>query len=65
MSIENVAWEATEKGWTRPIGTGMDGTKQPEGKAYYTTKEKRMAFENSKSLNTIFSNVDMEQFKVI
>ncbi|TYI39713.1 hypothetical protein ES332_A02G113800v1 [Gossypium tomentosum] len=40
-------------------------TKQSEGKAYYTAKEKRMASENSKSLNTNFSNVDIEQFKVI
>ncbi|KAH1097186.1 hypothetical protein J1N35_014107 [Gossypium stocksii] len=65
MSIDNVAWEAIEKGWTQPIGTGTDGTKQLEGKAYYIAEEKRMVSENSKSLNTIFSNVDMEQFKFI
>ena len=64
-SMDEKAWGAILTCWTHPIKTNDQNEimKKPEVK--WTIEEDRLASNNFKALNVIFSVVDAYQFKLI
>ncbi|CAA7031093.1 unnamed protein product [Microthlaspi erraticum] len=63
--INEDAWTAVEDGWSEPTITDEEGVTTPKPKSQWTHAEKAASKFNSKALSTIFSHVEMDQFKII
>ncbi|MCI08504.1 gag-pol polyprotein, partial [Trifolium medium] len=66
-SIDSRTWKAVLKGWETPIVLDKDGNKttikKPEEE--WMKEEDELAFGNSKALNAIFNEVDMNMLRLI
>ena len=63
--IDEDAWTAVEQGWSAPTMIMDDKSKEPLPKERWTDSDKAASKFNSKALTTIFSAVDLDQFKII
>ena len=63
--IDEDAWTAVEQGWTAPTMVMDDKSMGPLPKERWTDFDKAASKFNSKALTTIFSAVDLDQFKII
>ncbi|XP_013713550.2 uncharacterized protein LOC106417262 [Brassica napus] len=63
--IDEDAWTAVEQGWTAPTMVMDDKSMGPLPKERWTDSDKAASKFNSKALTTIFSAVDLDQFKII
>lgn len=63
--IDEDAWTAVESWWTAPSMMMEGKTLAPKPKERWTEFDKAASNFNSKDLTTIFSAVDLDQFKII
>src|ERR1044072_4177650 len=66
-SVDNRAWKAILKGWTRPVIIGADNQPTSELKLEenWSKEDDELALANSKALNAIFGGVDRNIFRLI
>ncbi|XP_056850687.1 uncharacterized protein LOC108833078 [Raphanus sativus] len=63
--IDEDAWTAVEQGWKAPTVIMDDESEEPKPKDKWSDADKAASKFNSKALTTIFSAVDLDQFKII
>ncbi|XP_075499903.1 uncharacterized protein LOC142538472 [Primulina tabacum] len=64
-SIDERAWQRIISGWTSPSMTDRDGDSLPKPETEWTTDEVQSSNYNSKTLNAIFTSVDVNMFSLI
>ena len=63
-SLGEDVWLSIEGGWTRPT-TKSDGEIKPKPRKRWNDEEKQLSQANAKALNTIFTAIETDQFKII
>ncbi|XP_012841207.1 PREDICTED: uncharacterized protein LOC105961524 [Erythranthe guttata] len=64
-SVDERAWRAIVTGWTPPMAKGTDGMQTVKPEEAWTNEEILLANYNSRAINSIFSGVGDNQFKLI
>ena len=64
-SLDDRAWRAVSNGWEAPTSTDREGNVTLKPDSEWSKDEEKLANNNWKALNAIFTGVDANQFKLI